>query len=397
MAFYILEVIARSVTQMQVSQQHKTESAQALEAFLTLQRSKGLTKGTLHQYRIGLDGFEDWRQKPYEELTQLDMVKYVNILREGLVPTSVQLRLFPIKAFLRWYLSGGIQGGKLKGNYPDCVSEITIKKRRRTKPDVFITPEILEQYLGECRTLQQKVYFAILYDTGARRSEVLNLKIKDVQRDENGLCVELNGKTGYRKNWLHESIPLVMPYINSMSSNPDDWVFNTTYTKSKSERRSHSTIDTWSSRIVERLKKRGVISPNDKLRIHSFRHTKARNLKKLKWSNDEINIWMGWSKNSNMATHYGQAREEDIVHRFREDTGRVVQDETEEHRTCPVCQSVNGTIAKFCNDCGNALRPEFAARRDQQHSIKVQAELHQARQLIKQIKSSTFLTEQLNL
>ena len=99
---------------MQVSQQHKTESAQALEAFLTLQRSKGLTKGTLHQYRIGLDGFEDWRQKPYEELTQLDMVKYVNILREGLVPTSVQLRLFPIKAFLRWYLSGGIQGGKLK-------------------------------------------------------------------------------------------------------------------------------------------------------------------------------------------------------------------------------------------------------------------------------------------
>ena len=135
MAFYILEVIARSVTQMQVSQQHKTESAQALEAFLTLQRSKGLTKGTLHQYRIGLDGFEDWRQKPYEELTQLDMVKYVNILREGLVPTSVQLRLFPIKAFLRWYLSGGIQGGKLKGNYPDCVSEITIKKRILSRVD----------------------------------------------------------------------------------------------------------------------------------------------------------------------------------------------------------------------------------------------------------------------
>ena len=140
-----------------------------------------------------------------------------------------------------------------------------------------------------------------------------------------------------------------------------------------------------------------MISPNDKLRIHSFRHTKARNLKKLKWANDEINIWMGWSKNSNMATHYGQAREEDIVHRFREDTGRVVQDEVSEHRTCPVCQSVNGTIAKFCGDCGNALRPEFAARRDQQHSIKVQAELHQARQLIKQIRSSTFLSEQLGL
>ena len=98
-----------------------------------------------------------------------------------------------------------------------------------------------------------------------------------------------------------------------------------------------------------------------------------------------------------MATHYGQAREEDIVHRFREDTGRESHDEIEEHRTCPVCQSVNGAISKFCNDCGNALRPEFAARRDQQHSIQVQAELHQARQLIKQIQSSKFLTEQLGL
>jgi len=43
------------------------------------------------------------------------------------------------------------------------------------------------------------------------------------------------------------------------------------------------------------------------------------------------------------------------------------------------------------------MTPEFAATRDRQLSIKVQAELHQARQLIKQIRSSTFLSEQLGL
>jgi integrase len=378
------------------------ESAQGLtDAFLSIKRSKGLKETTLGHYKRGLDSFEDWRSKPYEELNQLDLVEYVNLLRDGgLNPTSIEFRLAPVKAYLRWILSGGIQGGKMKGPLPECIAYVEIKKRQKTKPDVLVTPELLEHYLGECKTLEQKVYFGLIYDTGARRSEVLNLKIGDVQRDKHGICVELNGKTGYRKNWLHESIPLLMPYINSMSANPKDWLFNTTFALTRNSvdgRRSSSTVDHWSNRIVKRLKRRGIIQENDKLTIHSFRHTKTRNLKKLKWSNDEINIWMGWTKGSNMATHYGQARAEDVVNRFLVDTGRVKDDEDDQFQACPVCQSVNGTIAKFCNDCGNALKPEFAASRERQMSIKVQAELHQARQLIKQIQSSKFLTEQLGL
>ena len=389
---------------MQMNRNQSVEPAQGLmDAFFSIKRSKGLKENTLKQYKRGLDAFENWRSKPYEELNQLDLVEYVNMLRDdGLNPTSIEFRLYPVKAYLRWVLSGGINGGKVKGPLPDCIAYVEIKKRQKTKPDVLITPEILSQFLGECKTLEQKVYFALVYDTGARRSEVLNLRIKDVQRDVNGLCVELNGKTGWRKNYLHESISLLMPYINSMSSNPDDWLFNTTFSSlrgkpTKTGRRSSSTVDHWSFRIVKRLKKRGIIQENDKLTIHSFRHTKARNLKKLKWSNDEINVWMGWTKTSNMATYYGQARAEDVVNRFLVDTGRVKDDDDDQFQACPVCKSVNGAIAKFCDNCANALRPEFAASRERQMSIKVQAELHQARHLIKQIQSSKFLTEQLGL
>ncbi len=389
---------------MQVNRNQSVQSAQALvDAFLSIKRSKGLTEGTIGHYRNAINAFEDWRSIPHDELNQLDMVGYVNKLRESkLNPTTIEMRLQPVKQFLRWTLSGGIQGGRLKGPHAACVTDLEIKKRVRTKPPVYITPVILEEFLGECHTLQQKVYFTMVYDTGARLSEVLNLKIKEVYRDENGLCIEVDGKTGYRKNWLHESIPLVMSYINSMTSQPDNWLFNsmvngTSNGPKSNARLTTAAVDSWCYRIVKRLKKRGILQDSDKLTVHTFRHTKARNLKRLKWSNDEINVWMGWTKTSNMATYYGQAREEDIVHRFREDTGRESHDEIEEHRTCPVCQAVNGAISKFCNDCGNALRPEFAARRDQQHSIQVQAELHQARQLIKQIQSSKFLSEQLGL
>jgi integrase/recombinase XerD len=388
---------------MQQSQKTTDESAQGLnDAFLSIKKSKGLKGTTLEHYKVGLELFEDWRSKPYEELNQLDLVEYVNMLREErkLNPTSIEFRIYPVKAYLRWVLSGGIQGGKLKGPLPDCIAYVEIKKRQKTKPDILVTPELLSQFLGECKTLEQKVYFALIYDTGARRSEILDLKIKNVYRDENGLCVELNGKTGWRKNYLHESISLLMPYINTMSGNPEDWLFNTTYAPTKNSadgKRSCSTVDGWMKRIRNRLVKKGVIDPSDKFRIHSFRHTKARKLKQLKWSHDEINVWMGWAKGSNMVTHYGQARAEDVANRFLVDTGRLKESEDDEFQACPVCQSVNGAIAKFCNDCGNALKPEFAATRDRQVSLKVQAELHQARQLIKQIRSSQFLTEQLGL
>ncbi|MDP6592466.1 MAG: tyrosine-type recombinase/integrase [Candidatus Poseidoniia archaeon] len=386
-----------------MSRNQSIESAQGLvDAFLNMKRSKGLKGATLRHYTTGLDLFEDWRSKPYEELNQLDLVEYVNMLREErkLNPSSIQLRLAPVKYYLRWVLSGGIQGGQMKGPLPDCIAYVEIQKRKKTKPDILITPELLSHFLGECKTLESKVYFSLIYDTGARRSEILDLRIKDVQRDENGLCVELNGKTGWRKNYLHESIALLMPYINSMSCNPDDWLFNTTYVSTRNSadgKRSGSTVDGWMKRIRKRLIAKGHIDQSDKLRTHSFRHTKSRNLKKLKWSHDEINVWMGWAKGSNMATYYGQARAEDVANRFLVDTGRLIEDDDEQFQACPVCQSVNGAIAKFCNNCANALKPEYAATRDRQMSIKVQAELHQARQLIKQIQSSKFLTEQLGL
>ena len=46
---------------------------------------------------MGLEIFEDWRTKPYEELTQMDMCELVMKLRAtGLKPTSIELRMHPV-------------------------------------------------------------------------------------------------------------------------------------------------------------------------------------------------------------------------------------------------------------------------------------------------------------
>ena len=74
--------------------------------------------------------------------------------------------------------------------------------------------------------MREQVFFSLLYDTGARKGELRNLQLKHVGRDEYGNYVELNGKTGYRKNWLHESLAWYLPYINGMNPNPEAYVFH---------------------------------------------------------------------------------------------------------------------------------------------------------------------------
>ena len=379
---------------MQKDRINQSESAQAISDFLKLKLSKGLKENTIEHYRMGLEIFEDWRTKPYEELTQMDMCELVMQLRAtGLKPTSIELRMHPVKSFLRWKLTG-----MLKGPSPLCCVGLEIKKETRRKPDIHVTTKILEYVLREMGRLDQKVYFTLLYDTGARRGEILNLTVGDVGRDENGMYIEVDGKTGYRKNWLHESIGLLVHYINTLPSDPKTFLFAKRRENNGNERLSYGAVDSWMGRNVKKLKRQGILNESDKFRIHSFRHTKARTLKNRKWANDQINVWMGWTKSSNMASYYGQAREEDVVKRFLEDSGRAPEEVEDTHHQCPVCLEVNGAIAKFCNNCANTLRPEFAYERNQVlDNQKIQAELKQARDLINQLKEIPHLAGHLGI
>jgi hypothetical protein len=149
---------------------------------------------------------------------------------------------------------------------------------------------------------------------------------------------------------------------------------------------------------VRKLKASGVLQETDRLRTHSFRHTKTRDLKKRGWSTDMLNVWLGWSPGSNMSAHYGRARAEDVADRFLQDTGQKPRDEQPKQQACPACSTVGGRIDTFCRTCGNALRPEFAAeRKGAEKSIEYQAELHAARGLLRQLRENPILAEQLGL
>ena len=375
-----------------------SELAQDLSsAYLEVKQSKGLKKGTLKQYKRGLDVFENWRTKPYEQLTQLDMANFLNALNEtGGTSATRKLRLHVVKGYLRWVLTGNIANGRLAGPVPEIVAYLNIKNDNKQKPQVHVSPELMTEILSECIHQKEQVFFALAYDTGARLGELINLQFKHVGRDEFANYIELNGKTGYRKNWLHESLAWYLPYINSMNPDPEAYLFHSRY--SLFEPMDDKVPGRWMRRIFKKLKARKILQPTDKLTTHGFRHTKARNLKNKNWSEDKMNMWMGWSSNSRMASHYGKARQEDVVNTFLEMTGQKVEEDTNENLECPSCHTSHGAICKFCSVCGHALRPEFAFNQDQKKdSIEYIAEMQQARKLLETLRSLPHLAKELGL
>jgi len=375
-----------------------SELAQDLSsAYLQVKQSKGLKEVTLRGYVRALNIFENWRTQPYDQLNQLDMANFLNKLNET-VPNSAtrKLRLHVVKGFLRWVLTGNIVNGKLSGPVPEIVAYLDIKNDNKQKPQVHVTRELMSEILSECIHQKEQVFFALAYDTGARLSELRCLQFKHVGRDEFANYIELNGKTGYRKNWLHESLAWYLPYINGMNPDPEAYLFASR--TSLFEPMTAKVPGRWMRRIFKKLKARKILQPTDKLTTHGFRHTKARNLKNKNWSEDKMNMWMGWSSSSRMASHYGKARQEDVVNTFLEMTGQKVEKKENDNLDCPSCHTSHGAICKFCSVCGHALRPEFAFNQDQKKdSIEYIAEMQQARQILNTLKSLPHLAKELGL
>ena len=103
---------------------------------------------------------------------------------------------------------------KMRGPAPECVAYLEVKKDKKQNHKFMLHLDLMQEILSECRTLKRQVFFSLLYDTGARKGELVTLQLKDIGRDEYGNYIELNGKTGYRKNYLHDSLAWYLPYVN---------------------------------------------------------------------------------------------------------------------------------------------------------------------------------------
>jgi len=308
---------------------------------------------------------------PFEKVTQDELYGFFDSLSEKLSYSSVRLYKVKLKIFFNFIKRTDL-------------ADICISKTPRAKeklPEDLLTQEDVEKLLTAATNLRDKAFIALLYESGARKGELLSIQIKHVVFDERGAVVTLpKGKTGARRIRIVFASGYLHNWIDNHPDRQNPNAFLWASTKYPDKAMAYRTV--WGN--LQRLAKKAGI--HKRVNPHSFRHARATHLAK-DLTEQQLKVYLGWTAGSNMAATYVHLSGKDIDDAILKANGIEIPIEQKKDNVlkiikCPRCKEIQDSKAQFCFKCGLPLTTEATNTEN-----TAQAEL------LKLIESSGMMTE----
>lgn len=155
---------------------------------LYLRTEKKLSETTINSYILDLKSFNEYIDKNLLKITKEDINKYLNYLSNIVSPRSKNRHISTLKGFYKYLLSEN----KIK---EDVMENISVTKTPKTLPK-YLTYEEVETLLNfplvTPYDYRNKVMLEIMYSSGLRVSELVNLKDENI--DIENLLIRIKGK-----------------------------------------------------------------------------------------------------------------------------------------------------------------------------------------------------------
>ncbi|CAM4205514.1 tyrosine-type recombinase/integrase [Gillisia limnaea] len=182
------------------------ETRQILWEFVSYLRGKRFSESTVRTYYNFVFLFLEFQKKDPSELTNRDVelfIEKVIVKRRYAVSTHRQC-ISGLKHFARLYTQSNID--------PKVISS---PKKSSYTPTVLSKEEIID-LLRATRNLKHRAVLALIYSSGLRIGELLNLKIADLDVDRRQVHVHQGKGRKDRNVVMAESIiPLLFNYLNT--------------------------------------------------------------------------------------------------------------------------------------------------------------------------------------
>lgn len=295
--------------------------------------------------------------KDFHIITRQDVEKFCSAINNGPY-TEWTKRDFKIiiKRFVKWIHE---QQGETfdKNQYPEEVKWIntSMKREREKLPSELLTIDDVKRLADAANNLRDRCFVLMLYESGARIGELLNLRLKDVEPDKYGAKITLDGKTGQRKIRLIASTPALNLWIergHPDRENKKAPLFCGLWSKKRGEEVEY---DTFRYMLQDLTKRAGVKKP---VNPHHFRHSRATELAK-QFTEAQLCQYMGWIPGSREAATYVHLSGRDMDKAVLKLHGLVDEEDTEDSKfkaiTCPRCGIQNSPESKACPHCGIPL------------------------------------------
>jgi site-specific recombinase XerD len=177
--------------------------------------ARNFSRATITSYLFHIDSFLDFIRCPVEELTDLDVKNYLSYLfKKGKSPSNSCLALNSCKFLFRCY------------NIP---LNIKTPKKGNKLPVVLSKTEV-ENLICSISNLKHRLLVELLYSSGLRLSEIINLKEQDINF-EDGTGTVRQGKGRVDRNFIiSEQLLAKLHYFllfeKNISNNNTEYIFS---------------------------------------------------------------------------------------------------------------------------------------------------------------------------
>jgi site-specific recombinase XerD/ribosomal protein L40E len=323
-------------------------------------QAEGISSGRIVKYMYTLRNLALLLKKPFREATKDDIINVVGKIesRRDYTDWTKHDYKVTLKKFYRWLR------GFEKPDYPEEVKWIkTTKKKGEILPEEILTQEEIEKMAKVTDNLRDKAFILTLYESGCRVSELLTLKIKNVDFDDYGAVLIVRGKNGMRRVRIIASEPELRNWLDNhpFKNNPEAFLWIVLGTRNKFEVMSYAAVNHLLRRLAERAGIKKKVNP------HAFRHARATHLAN-QLTEAQLKQLFGWTQSSKQTATYVHLSGRDIDEALLQLHGLEVEKKKEAKfkvRICPRCGEKNSPVAKYCQKCSFILDAKIALEREE--------------------------------
>lgn len=287
------------------------ELFQKIKSFLTeyLPVIRAKSSNTINSYKIAINLYLMHIQQSKnvipsevrkEDFNQADIIAFLNWLeqdRANSINTRNQ-RLVNIRQFCKYLMSSDM----LSCAEYTMIQQISKKANLKTDNIVFLSIEEMKLLLKQPDTkkktgIRDRFYLALLYDSGCRNQEILDLKLKDFVITGNAAELHILGKgKKYRVTPISKDVAdIFVRYCDTfhLQKQLDKYIF---YTKRNgiTTQMSADNVARFMQKYEDQLRR---IKPDiTHLHPHLFRHTRAMHLYMAGMPLPLVSEWLGHSQ-----------------------------------------------------------------------------------------------------
>lgn len=334
-----------------------------IQKYYNARVAEGLSAGRIYKCVNTLRLLSKMLRKSFDQATKEDIVALVAHIeqRPDLGEWARRDYKIILKHFYRW-LKGYDEGTPPEVRWIKNLNHV--ENRNPIMPRDLLTPEEKTAMAAAAFNLRDKALIEVFSESGRRLGEILSLHMRDVEFDELGAKLSVNGKMGEDFARIISSAPSLAIWLDHhpLRDNPDAPVWIGFGARNRHKQMTHSCA----AAVLKKIAKRAGI----KRRVHFylFRHTRIDETQGFLTEAQQC-MMFGWRFGSRMPGVYMKRYGKHIDNAQLIMNGltppKIGSVPVQRPKHCNRCGLDNSPVSKFCNRCGTPLDAVAAVKADE--------------------------------